>query len=328
LEEDGGERKPVTPALSAYVRRLDELFHRSTNKHEAHARSQAVLQEMAADPSLVGALLEHFLSVPGVLNRRHYPVIGIDIELNAHYGLVANCWIPLPDRRTDVSTKAIHHHGEMLLTTVTASGPGYEHWTFSAPLLVDPERELFRMELLAREPHPPGHGAFVDAYVPHLPLFPGAASITLALWSHRRRTSWKDHLKRLPFFRGREQSLRELGARLGLARALELKMVHYFDYYPAGGGFRGLRDRSQLPLGPNEDFLYSLFHVLQEMGQAELGRSIEDRLDDAENRTLVERLLRDLRAGRPIESRLSPGHFGQERFHFTDRTIARAIAGG
>ena len=88
------------------------------------------------------------------------------------------------------------------------------------------------------------------------------------------------------------------------------------------------RDRSELPLGPNEDFLYSLFHVLQEMGQAELGRSIEDRLDDVENRTLVERLLRDLRAGRPIESRLSPGHFGQERFHFTDRTIARAIAGG
>jgi hypothetical protein len=215
----------------------------------------------------------------------------------------------------------------MLLTTVTAFGPGYEHWTFSSPLLVDRERELFSMNLLAREPHPIGHGAFVDAYVPHLPLFPGAASITLALWSHRSRTRWKDHLKRLPFFRGRERALRELAAGLGLARALELKVVRYFDYCPASGGFRGLRDRSELPLGPNEDFLYSLFHVLQAAGQPGLARSIERRLDEAENRTLAESLLRDLRAGRPIECRLSPGHFGQERFHFTGASVARALAG-
>ncbi|HEY7819589.1 MAG TPA: hypothetical protein VIG29_15320 [Vicinamibacteria bacterium] len=274
----------MRPALSSYVRRLDEHFQRSPNKHEAHSRSQAVLEEMAADPSVLGAMLEHFLAVAGVLNPRHYPVIGIDLELNAHYGLVANCWIPLPDRRTDVSTKAIHHHGEMLLTTVAAFGPGYEHWTFSAPILLDSGRELFRMELRAREPHPRGHGAFVDAYVPHLPLFPGATTVTLALWSHRSRTSWKDHLKRLPLFRGREPALRELGARLGLARALELKVVHYFDFCPAGGGFRGLRDRSELPLGPNEDFLYSLFHLLQATEQAALARSIESQLDEAENR--------------------------------------------
>jgi hypothetical protein len=316
----------VSPLLNSYIRRLDELFRRSENKHEAHARSQAVLKEMAADPSMVGAVFEHLLGIPGVLNRRHYPVIGIDIDLNAHYGLVANCWMPLPDRRTDVSTKAIHHHGEMLLTTVTAFGPGYEHWTFSAPMLVDPVRELFTMELLAREPHPPGHGAFVDAYVPHLPLFPAATSITFALWSHRSRTGWKDHLKRLRFFRGREQSLRELGARLGLTRALELKVPRYFDYCPAGGRFRGLRDRSELPLGPNEDFLHSLFHVLQATGQVELGRSIENHLDKVENRALAEGLLRDLRAGRPIQSRLSPGHFGRERFHFTGEAVTRALA--
>ena len=86
------------------------------------------------------SVLEKHLHTPGSLNTRHYPVVGIDIELNHLFGLVANCWIPLPNRATDVSTKAIHHHGEMLLSTVTAFGPGYEHWTFEKPVMVDAAR--------------------------------------------------------------------------------------------------------------------------------------------------------------------------------------------
>ena len=270
----------MSDALARHVEGLRQLFRYSRNKHEAHFRSQDNLKEMASDPSVLAAVFEKYLARPGVLNSRHYPVIGIEIELNAHYGLVANCWIPLPDRRTDVSTKAIHHHGEMLLTTVTAFGPGYEHWTFSRPSLADPERELFTLSVLEREPHPLGHAAFVDAYVPHLPLYPGALSITLALWSHRSHTSWKDRVKRLPFLKGREKALRELGVRLGLARALDLKVVRYFDFCPSAGGFRGLRERTEFAHGPNEDFLSSLFHVLQQTGQPQLAARIESRLSE------------------------------------------------
>jgi hypothetical protein len=317
--------------LGTLRRRIDalsEIFRISRSKHEAHFRAQDVLKEMASEPSVLASILEKHLARPGVLNGGHYPVIGIEIELNAHYGLVANCWIPLPDRRTDVSTKAIHHHGEMLLTTVTAFGPGYEHWTFSRPSLVDPGRELFAMEVVARGPHPRGHAAFVDAYVPHLPLYPEALTITLALWSHGSRTSWKDHVKRLPFLRGREAGLRSLGARLGLARALDLKVVRYFDFCPSANGFRGLRDRTEFRHGPNEDFLPSFFHVLQETGNPELARSIESRLGEVDNRKLAEKLLRDLREGRPIEGRLSEGHFGRESANFTREEIARALASG
>jgi hypothetical protein len=316
----------VSGSLSPHIERLTRIFRRSPNKHEAHFRSREVLEEMACNPRVLAAVLEEYLAKPGVLNTRHYPVIGMEIELNPHYGLVANCWIPLPDRRTDVSTKAIHHHGEMLLTTVTAFGPGYEHWTFSSPVPLDPERDLYAMELVGREPHPRGHAAFVDAYVPHLPLYPGAMTITFALWSHRRRTGWKDRMKRLSIFRGREDALRAAGARLGLSRALDLKVVDTFDFCPSTGGFRGMRERTEFARGPNEDFLYSLFHVLSESGHPELARSIEARLDEVENRELVERLLRDLREGRPIEGRLSPGHFGQDSMNFTPQEIARALS--
>lgn len=318
----------MSQILARYIDALTEIFRHSRNKHEAHFRSQEVLKELASDPSVLAAVFEQHLIRPGVLNTRHYPVIGIEIELNPHYGLVANCWIPLPDGRTDVSTKAIHHHGEMLLTTVTAFGPGYEHWTFSHPERVDPERDLFTMEVLEREPHPRGHAAFVDAYVPHLPLYPGALTITLALWSHRSRTSWKDRVKRIPFLKGREKTLRELGVRLGLTRALDLKVVQYFDFCPSAGGFRGLRERTEFAHGPNEDFLYSLFHVLQETRHPQLAEHIEARLDEIENRALVEELLRDLRDGRPIEGRLSEGHIGQPSANFTQREIALALAGG
>ena len=312
--------------LSEHIEALTELFRRSTNKHDAHFRARDMLKEMAADPSVLTAVFEKYLRRPGIMNSRHYPVIGIEIELNLHFGLVANCWIPLPDRRTDVSTKAIHHHGEMLLTTVTAFGPGYEHWTFSRPSLVDPERALFALSLLEREPHPLGGAAFVDAYVPHLPLYPGALTITLALWSHRSRTSWKDRVKRLPFLKGREAALRELGGRLGLSRALDLKVVHYFDFCPAAGGFRGLAERKEFDRGPNEDFVFSLFHVLQQTGQEQLAARIESRLGEIENRELVKTLLRDLREGRAIEGRLSRGHFDRDSANFTTEDIARALA--
>ncbi|MGH9392506.1 MAG: hypothetical protein ACRD1Z_23120 [Vicinamibacteria bacterium] len=319
----------MSEALSGHIERLTELFRRSGSKHEAHLRSQDVLKEMASDPSVLAAVFEKYLARPGVLNSSHYPVIGIEIELNPHYGLVANCWIPLPDRRTDVSTKAIHHHGEMLLTTVTAFGPGYEHWTFSRPSLADPERELFTLSVLEREPHPLGHAAFVDAYVPHLPLYPGALTITLALWSHRSHTSWKDRVKRLPFLKGREAALRKLGVGLGLSRALDLKVVHYFDFCPSAGGFRGLSERTEFERGPNSDFLYSLFHVLQRTRHPHLAARIESQLKSAEgieNRELVESLLRDLRLGRDIEGRLSVGHFDQPSANFTKDEIARALA--
>src|SRR5262245_47553004 len=116
-----------------YIQDLKTIFRDARDKHEANRRSAEVLSEMSSDKVFFTDVLERHLEKPDNLNTLHYPVVGIDVELNEDFGLVANCWIPLPDKAVDISTKAIHHHGDMLLSTVTAFGTGYEHWTFETP---------------------------------------------------------------------------------------------------------------------------------------------------------------------------------------------------
>jgi hypothetical protein len=315
--------------LDRYVRRLCATFKASGDKHEAHRRSRDVLAEMSADPAVLPAVFESFLGTPGVLNRRHYPVVGMNIALNPHFSLDANCWITLPGGETNVSTKAIHHHGELLLTTVTAFGPGYEHWTFQRPELIDPGRELYALRLIERAAHPLHHVAFVDSYIAHLPMYPPSLSITLALWSGRRPTTWKDYVKRVPLLKKNEAGLKRLAKRVGLVGALDLKMVEYFDFYPVDGGFKGMRERQEFGRGPNEDYLFSLFHVLQRTGNEGLATAVQRQLDSGappDNVSRVRALIEDLRAGRAIEGRLSEGHYGVPHANFSAEAIERSLA--
>src|ERR1041385_2067225 len=211
--------------MKQYVEALKKIFTSAPDQHEANYRSKAVLEDMSNDPSFLTSALEKHIQTPGALNTRHYPVVGLDIELNHMFGLVANCWIPLPDRASDVSTKAIHHHGDMLLSTVTAFGPGYEHWTFKKPVLVDEDSEKYSLTVIEHAPHPLNHVAFVDSYVAHLPFYPPGTTITYALWSSKFHPTWKDRVKRMPLLQKNSARLKQLASRAGIARQLDLKMI-------------------------------------------------------------------------------------------------------
>ncbi|MEP6705362.1 MAG: hypothetical protein ABJB34_11205, partial [Acidobacteriota bacterium] len=219
-----------------YIGQLKTIFREARDKHEANRKSSDVLAEMSTDPVFLTEILERHVSKPENLNTLHYPVLGIDVELNEDFGLVANCWIPLPDSAADISTKAIHHHGDMLLSTVTAFGTGYEHWTFETPALVDADTEIYELKLLERAPHPRHHIAFVDSYIAHLPLYPPDLTITYALWSSRFPTTWKDKVKRMPLIRKYSSRLKSIAAKLGATQQLDLKIVEYFDFYPTSDG--------------------------------------------------------------------------------------------
>lgn len=314
--------------IKKYVGALDEVFKTAPDKHEANYRSRAVLEDMSGNRAFFSEALEKHLRTPGALNTKHYPVVGLNIELNAYYGLVANCWIPLPDRKSDISTKAIHHHGDMLLSTVTSFGPGYEHWTFSRPVETDAGSELYAMQLIERAPHPRHHVAFVDSYIAHLPFYPPDTSVTYALWSSKFSVTWKDKIKRVPVLQKNSAALRGLAVRAGLARSLDLKVVEYFDFYPTSEGFRGIRERTEFERGPNEDYLYSLFHVIQVTENDHLAPIISELLESSEaleNPQLVRQLLKDLQQGKIIEGRLSSTHYGVERANFTRSEAERAL---
>jgi hypothetical protein len=317
-----------TDVVDRHISALTETFKGARDKHEAHYRSRGILGEMAVDAAVVRAVFARHLERQGTLSWKHYPVLSIELAHNAYYTLVANCWIPLPSRQTDVSTKAIHHHGNMLLTTATGFGPGYEHWTFTKPEAVDPERELYRMDVIEQAPHPHAHIAFVDAFIAHCPLYPSSLSITFALWSNQFPTTWRDVVKRLPMAKGHEATLRRIAARVGLTRALDIKIVQYFDFFPTSSGFKGMKERIEFALGPNEDYLQSLFHMLQATGSDELARLVRRRLAaDAPvtGEAVVRTLLGDLESGRRIESKLSDGHYDVDYANFRRTEIVEAL---
>jgi hypothetical protein len=314
--------------MDRYVRALTKTFSTAGDKHLAHRQGAAILQDMAGDPAALSEAFRRHLLSENALGRRHYPVVSVLVESNPHFELVANCWIPLPDQATDVTTKAIHHHGTMLLTTVTAFGPGYEHWTFTPPRVVEAERALFSMRVIEHGQHPLGHVAFVDAHVAHVPMYAPGDTVTLALWSSSQATSWKDQVKRVALLQRNSSLLRRLAVRAGMASVLDLQVVEYFDFHPSRDGFVGMRGRTEFPLGPNADYVSTLFHVLQTTGNERLAPLAEEvaARRRPEDPILVQRLVADLRAGNPIAARLSPGHTGVPFANFTRADIERAVA--
>lgn len=312
------------------VEELTTIFRTSATKHEANERAAIVMEQLTRAPAFLTAALERYLAQPQALNRKNYPVVGIELALNEWFGLVVNCWIPLPGRETHISTKAIHHHGDLLLTTATLFGPGYEHWMFTLPKKVEgsSNSRLYTTELIESAPHPMHHVAFVDAWTAHTPFYPKSLSITLALWSKRFPTTWRDRVKRLPVIRSHGQELASLVGKLGLKSALQLNTVDSFDFLPAADGFEVIPDRKEFGLGPNEDHVASVFHILQETGNEHLGRTVKRQIDNGvvvTGRAPSERYLADLERGRPIEGRLSDGHYDVPFANFTREDVLRAL---
>lgn len=314
-------------SLEGRVRALDVIFQKSRDKRDAHEKSREVLLDFAADPTTLTQIFQRHLRVASNLDSHHYPVLSIPIARTPSIELIANCWIPLPDRRTDLSTKAIHHHGEMLLSSVTVFGPGYEHWLLKAPP-IESQKELYRLDLLERRIHGKGSVAFVDRRTAHVPFYPGSLSITIALWTSNRRTTWRDHLKRQPILQRNSLALRRAMNQLGLAKALDLKIVEYFDFTPTPLGFRVLRDRWEFPNGPNADYLVSLCSILQATRNEDLvTSSVLPALGTIDPR-LSASISSDLASGKAIEAKLSPGHTGVEHANFTSADIEAAVRAG
>jgi hypothetical protein len=311
-----------------YLNELGVVFRQTQDKREANYKCTELLREMSGDKVFFSEILCRHIESSDNFNSLHYPVVGIQIANNEYFTLVANCWIPLPDRSSNISTKAIHHHGDMLLSTVTAFGPGYEHWMFETPAAVDRDREIYELKLLERAAHPLNHVAFVDSYIAHLPLYPPDTTITYALWSSQFATTWKDRVKRVSALQRNSQRLRSLARKIGLAKQLELKVVEYFDFYPTCDGFRGIKDREEFPRTTNDDYLASLFHVIQVTGNENLVPTIRRTLSDAkkiDNRALVEKYVGDLESGRSIEGRLSAEHYNVPKANFSKDEILTAL---
>ncbi len=131
----------------------------------------------------------------------------------------------------------------------------------------------------------------------------------------------------MPLLQKNSAKLKQLASRAGLAKQLDLKVVEYFDFYPTAEGFRGIKEREEFAHGPNSDYLYSLFHVIQKTGNDRVLPSLRNSLTSRqlENPQLVQELIGKLEAGEPIEGRLSPTHYGVPRANFTKDELEAAL---
>jgi hypothetical protein len=314
--------------LQRHISALDSVFRHAASRHAAHEQSRPLLLDMAASDRLLTAVLAKHIATPQNLNVKNFPSLGFDVALSPHYHLVLNTFFPHPSKATDITCNAVHHHGELLLTTATTFGPGYEHWRFTSPTAFDPANDLFQFGLIDRRVYARGDAAFVDALMPHAVMFPGAITATYALWSNRHGVTWRDHAKTLARKAGIDKRIRSLAVRAGLKRRLGIRLAEYYDYHPAERAFCGMPERQQFARGPNADYLQSLFAILQATKNEALSRDIERQLETGkvEEVGVVRTLMAKLRKGDRIEPKFSdPAHRDVAHMNFKAAAITRTL---
>src|SRR5438309_350173 len=116
--------------LNKYIIELRDIF-KSSEPYDAHKKAARIMLSMAKDKSVLFEIIKKNLANKEYLAKKHdFPVIAFPIEINENFDLIAHCWLPLPDRSTETSHQSIHHHGHLLLTSVSAFGTGYESFIF------------------------------------------------------------------------------------------------------------------------------------------------------------------------------------------------------
>lgn len=245
------------PALETAQKRLERIFA-NPDFRRAHREAVPVLQELGSEYGLLPALVRGYvLSGNFAEETRINPVVAIPMLESTHFHLVANIWIPRADGRTDISHQSIHHHGNLLLTSLAAFGPGYESFVFRR----EPDGT---MKLTQEYVNTQGKTEFIDAGVPHLVFYPSAVSVTYALWS-------KDRPYSLSRFRAAPEPLKRLARRIlgKLSSSAGFNQAADLDFTVAEGKIVKLPERVMYPRGGRDSLLSALRLVATEIGLKE-----------------------------------------------------------
>ena len=323
----------MTGKLDTYKLEFNKVFKFENDRAKAHEICAKLLENLTQDAALLKIVLMHNFSNKDFLCQGHYPVLAFPIFSNVDYELIANIWLPLQSKSTDYSTKQIHHHGPMLMTTVTSFGPGYFHYLFKKPERISPDTDLFSMKLLEAKQHRPSNSLFVDQYLAHVPMYPEKLSITFALWSDSKPTKFLSRIKKIPTLQKRADTLRKTMKSMGMGKALDLKLENYLDYHPSPNGFIGIKNRDEVEFkrGPIRDRVQSIIHLLQETSNEDLIDICQDNLESNKsmehNEKLVcLKLMSRARKGEEIAPKISEKlHFGFEKANFTHEQIKASL---
>jgi hypothetical protein len=253
--------------LSFYTNAISEVFRKEKDRHSAHSQANPILKEMGSKQEVLFDVFRQNLLDKKFINKaRHYPNLAFEIYQDENVGISGNCFMPLPDRSTDLSFQSIHHHGKLLLTTVAAFGPGYESIVFRKGFTINPESKVTDMQIEKQYQFTKNCIEFVDSYQPHVVFFPNDVSITFAMWAYEKSNSVTQSLKNNFIIKKFKEPIRKLLKITGLLDKAGVNQVENFDFYPEGKQIKALKDRISFEEGTNENFLSNIFYILQSAG--------------------------------------------------------------
>ncbi|MGV3631017.1 MAG: hypothetical protein ACO1O6_07415 [Bacteroidota bacterium] len=295
--------------LDDYISELRTIFSENQDRYKAHELSRPILLELARDKRFFRQIIEKNISFPDFgSQKRITPVVALDIEVNDMFSFIAHCWLPQPDSDTEMSNQSIHHHGDLLLTSVASLGPGYDSILFKKGFSFDKESTLASMEIEKVYKNPYMNIEFIDVNTPHIVFYPDDLSVTYALWSNYKPKT-NEKFRKLGFLQKNRRKIRKLMDMLNLSKAFDLNSYQYVDFFPANGKVYVMKDRIRYPEGSAESFAYGFFSILSKIGYDNCDL-LEEKLVKAggENSELYAKLIDELRNHRPIEDKYEESH--------------------
>ena len=304
-----------------YVEELRSIFSQP-DLYEAHEKCVPVMDAMARDRDFFPGVIRGCLSDPQYLDQvRHYPTLAFPIEENEDFTLVANVFLPLPDGNRDLSFQSIHHHGQLILTTVSAFGAGYESIVFKPGYSIDTETGLTDMQMDRFYQNEIHNLAFIDKLTPHVVFYPESVSITLALWSREKHEAL-DKMKKMKVLQSVKKPLKRIIEMAGLNAAVGLNEVDYNDFYPEDGKIWGLKGRLGYPEGTNENWLRNVFSVVQQYGFDDMDFLRQLKADcEARGQSAPSPWIDRLLAGETIDLEFEPSHLNVDKVNLSKREI-------
>ena len=131
-----------------HISEIIKIFQDNDDLYTAHKLCKEVMKKIIDDKDCLHKIIEHNLLQPDFLKRkRHYPTLSLNVYKNKLINIVINIYPELPPGSTkDVSYHSIHHHGNLLLSTIALSGPGYSSIVFGKNFFVPDKDKSYKME--------------------------------------------------------------------------------------------------------------------------------------------------------------------------------------
>ena len=313
--------------LDSYIEKLRTIF-KENDYRLAHQKSREILVGMAQDEQVLFEIIKRNLSSTRFFSKKRInPVIAFDVTQNKDFSIIAHCWMPLPDRSTNITHQSIHHHGRLLLTSVSPFGnDGYESAIFKKDWQLDKEEGVANMKVEKIYHNNKHNIEFVDSFTPHVVFYPKDFSITYAMWSYDKKDGVLATLRQSKFVQRNKKNIGAVLQKLGLSKKVGINVLEYFDFFPDGEKIQAMQNRVMYPEGSNENFVQNVFYILQKVGfnDKQFIRDLKNSMTKEEIE-VAEKPMQQFLDDAPIKDVFDPVHLNIPKINFSKEQLLRSV---